>query len=105
MIQVLFMLITEAFVTVIFFGYHWVGFPGYTLKIGNYKWALLVSFIADLVGSAFNEAIYSQQGWRRTQLEKGQLVLRLSDKQTMTLLYTWPPTALFPRSYNNWYNI
>ena len=71
--QILFLLITAAFVTVIFFGYHWVGFPGYTLKMENYKWALLVGFTGDLIGSAFNEAIYSQQEWRRTQLEKEQL--------------------------------
>ena len=73
MIQTLFMLITAAFVTVIFFGYHWFGFPGYTLKMENYKWALLVGFTADLIGSGFNEAIYSQQEWRRTLLEKEQL--------------------------------
>lgn len=71
--HILFMLITAAFVTIIFFGYHWIGFPGYTLKMENYKWALLVGFTADLIGSAFNEAIYSQQEWRRTQLEKEQL--------------------------------
>src|SRR5688572_6445012 len=72
-VQFLFMLITAAFVTAIFFGYHWLGFPGYTLRIENYKWALLVGFTADLIGTAFNEAIYSQQEWRRTQLEKEQL--------------------------------
>lgn len=72
-VQVLFSLITAAFVTLIFFGYHWVNFPGYTLKIENYKWALLIGFTADLIGSAFNEAVYSQQEWRRTQLEKEQL--------------------------------
>ena len=73
MIQLLFMLITAAFVTAIFFGYDWLHFPGYTLKMENYGWALLVGFTADLIGSAFNEAIYSQQEWRRTQLEKEQL--------------------------------
>ena len=73
MAQILFILITATFVTIIFFGYHWVGFPGYTLKMENYKWALLVGFTADLIGSAFNEAIYSQKEWRRTQLEKEQL--------------------------------
>ena len=72
-VQVIFMLITAAFVTAIFFGYHWLHFPGYTLKIENYKWALLVGFTADMIGSSFNEAIYSQQEWRRTQLEKEQL--------------------------------
>ena len=71
--QILFLAITVAFVTFIFFGYHWVDFPGYTLQMENYKWALLVGFTGDLVGSAFNEAIYSQQEWRRTQLEKEQL--------------------------------
>ncbi len=71
--QLFFTIITAAFVTLIFFGYHWIGFPGYTLKMENYKWALLVGFTADLIGSGFNEAIYSQQEWRRTQLEKEQL--------------------------------
>lgn len=71
--QILFFAITVAFVTLIFFGYHWVRFPGYTLQMENYKWALLVGLTGDLVGSAFNEAIYSQQEWRRTQLEKEQL--------------------------------
>ena len=71
--QILFLAITVAFVTLIFFGYHWVDFPGYTLQMENYKWALLVGLTGDLVGSAFNEAIYSQQEWRRTQLEKEQL--------------------------------
>jgi hypothetical protein len=73
MVQCIFMLITAAFVTAIFFGYDWVGFPGYTLRIENYKWALLVGFTADLIGSGFNEAIYSQQEWRQTQLENEQL--------------------------------
>jgi sensor histidine kinase YesM len=73
MIQFFFVTITAAFVTIIFFGYHWLNFPGYELKIENYKWALLVGFTADLIGSAFNEAIYSQQEWRRTQLEKEQI--------------------------------
>jgi sensor histidine kinase YesM len=71
--QIFFTLVTAAFVSAIFFGYHWIGFPGYVLKMENYKWALLVGFTADLIGSAFNEAIYSQQEWRRTQLEKEQL--------------------------------
>lgn len=73
MAQLLFMAITASFVTAIFFGYHWLHFPGYTLRMENYGWALLVGFLADLIGSAFNEAIYSQQEWRRTQLEKEQL--------------------------------
>jgi sensor histidine kinase YesM len=73
MIQFFFIVITAAFVTIIFFGYYLFNFPGYELKIENYKWALLVGFIADLIGSAFNEAIYSQQEWRRTQLEKEQI--------------------------------
>lgn len=73
MIQFLFMGITAVFVTLLFFGYDWVGFPGYVLEMENYKWALLVGLTADLIGSAFNEAIYSQQEWRRTQLEKEQL--------------------------------
>jgi sensor histidine kinase YesM len=71
--QLLFLAITVTFVTLIFFGYDWVGFPGYTLKMENYKWVLLVGLTGDLVGAAFNEAIYSQQEWRRTQLEKEQL--------------------------------
>ncbi len=71
--QVLFLAITTTFVTLIFFGYHWVGFPGYTLEMENYKWALIVGFTGDLLGAAFNEAIYSQQEWRRTQLEKEQV--------------------------------
>lgn len=73
LIQFLFVFVTASFVTIIFFGYHWLNFPGYTLVIENYKWALLVGFTADLIGSAFNEAIYSQQEWRRTQLEKEQI--------------------------------
>ena len=72
-VQFLFTLITAFFVTAIFFGYDFLGFPGYQLRIENYKWALLVGFCADLIGSAFNEAIYSQKEWRRTQLEKEQL--------------------------------
>ena len=71
--QFVFAFITAAFVTAIFFGYDLVGFPGYQLRIENYKWALLVGFCADLIGSGFNEAIYSQKEWRRTQLEKEQL--------------------------------
>ncbi|MGN6437562.1 MAG: sensor histidine kinase [Agriterribacter sp.] len=71
--QIFFMLITATFVTAIFFGYEWIDFPGYNLKMENYKWALLTGLTADLVGSAFNEAIYSQKEWRRTQLEKEQL--------------------------------
>ena len=47
MAQILFLAITAAFVTIIFFGYHWVDFPGYTLKMENYKWALLVGFTDD----------------------------------------------------------
>jgi sensor histidine kinase YesM len=72
-VQIVFILITASFVTGIFFGYSWVGFPGYTLKMENYGWALLVGFTADLIGVSFNEAIYSQQEWRRTQLEKEKL--------------------------------
>lgn len=71
--QFLFMAITAVFVTIIFFGYDWIGFPGYILKMENYKWVLLTGFAGDLMGSAFNEAIYSQQEWRRTELEKEQL--------------------------------
>lgn len=71
--QLFFMLVTAAFVTAIFFGYQWLNFPGYVLKMENYKWALLIGVTADLIGSAFNEAIYSQKEWRRTQLEKEQL--------------------------------
>lgn len=73
LIHLAFFPLTASFTTALFFGYHWLRFPGYTLRIENLKWALLVGFVADLLGMGFGTAIHSQAALKQTELEKEKL--------------------------------
>lgn len=72
-IHLLFFWLTAGVTTAVFFGYHWLHFPGYTLRMENYKWALLIGFVADLMGMGFGMAIQSQAALKQTELEKERL--------------------------------
>lgn len=73
LINLLFFGITTGITTIIFFGYYWVGFPGYLLHIENYKWALLVGFVTDLLGIGFGMALHSQTALKQAELERERL--------------------------------
>lgn len=63
-----------AFVTaLLFFGYRWLPFPGYVLRMESLKWALLAGFIADLLGMGFGMAVQSQSALKQAELEKEKL--------------------------------
>lgn len=73
LIHLLFFWLTAGVTTAVFFGYHWLHFPGYTLRMENYKWALLVGFIADLLGMGFGMALHTQTALKQAELEKERL--------------------------------
>ena len=92
---IIFIPVTALFVTLIFFGYYWVSFPGYTLVMSNYKWALLTGFIADIVGFAINEAIFIYSEWRLSELEREKLAKSNLQSQLDSLKSQVNPHFLF----------
>jgi sensor histidine kinase YesM len=72
-LHILFFPLTALVISAIFFGYHGLHFPGYTLHMQNYKWALLIGFVADLLGIGFGMAIHSQAALKQTEVEKERL--------------------------------
>jgi hypothetical protein len=73
LIHMLFFPLTALVISSIFFGYQWMQFPGYTLRIENYKWVLLTGFVADLLGMGFGMAFHSQAALKQIELEKERL--------------------------------
>ena len=73
LVHLLFFPLTALVTTGIFFGYQWLHFPGYTIRMENYKWVLLIGFVADLLGMGFGMAIHSQAILKQTELEKEKL--------------------------------
>lgn len=72
-INLLFFGITMGVTTVVFFGYNWVHFPGYVLRMENYKWAILVGIVADLLGIGFGMALHSQTALKQAEVERERL--------------------------------
>jgi two-component system LytT family sensor kinase len=64
--------ITPFFVTLIFFLYRWVLFPA-VVQEDAWKWGLLVGFVTDVIGIAFNEGIYTFSKWKESIQEAAQL--------------------------------
>lgn len=66
------LLITPFFVVSLFLFYRWIGLPA-PLQEHSWKWGLLVGFVADVIGIAFNEGIYTFSKWKEYIQEAEQL--------------------------------
>jgi sensor histidine kinase YesM len=64
--------ITPIFVILLFFLYLWIHYPT-SVQEGGWKWGLLVGFVADVIGIAFNEGIYTFSKWKDNIQEAEQL--------------------------------
>ena len=64
--------ITPVFIICLFFLYQWLNFPA-PLQLHSLKWGLLIGFIADVIGIAFNEGIYTFSKWKENIQEAEQL--------------------------------
>jgi Histidine kinase len=64
--------ITPIFLVLLFLLYKQIHFPAEVQKDG-WKWALLVGFVADIIGVAFNEGVYTFSKWKENIQEAEQL--------------------------------
>lgn len=93
--HLLFFPLTAAVITALFFGYHWLNFPGYVLEMSNYKVVLLIGFVADLVGIGFGQALHSAGALKQAALEKEQLQKQQLQSQLEILKNQVNPHFLF----------
>jgi sensor histidine kinase YesM len=66
------LVITPVFVVLLFLFYRGVQYPARVQENG-WKWGLLVGFVADIIGIAFNEGIYTFGKWKENIQEAEQL--------------------------------
>jgi hypothetical protein len=64
--------LTPAVLMLLFLLYQWLQFPA-AIQGDGWKWGILVGFIADVIGVAFNEGIYTFSIWKENIQEAEQL--------------------------------
>jgi sensor histidine kinase YesM len=64
--------ITPVFVILLFLFYRGIQYPA-VIQVDGWKWGLLVGFVADIIGIAFNEGIYTFSKWKENIREAEQL--------------------------------
>lgn len=69
----LFVAIMAAAVTVLFFGYDYIGIEGLPVKSENYPWVLIVGAACNLMATSFNEGAAFFEKWREVVDEADQL--------------------------------
>ena len=65
--------ITAAAVTVLFYGYEYIGIEGMPVKLENYSWVLIVGATCNLLATSFNEGAAFYEKWREVVDEADQL--------------------------------
>ena len=60
-------------ITVLFFGYDYIGIEGMPVKMGNYPWVLTVGAVCNLLATSFNEGAAFYEKWREVVDEADQL--------------------------------
>lgn len=68
-----FILITIAAVSILFYGYDYIGIQGMPVKMEHYIWVLLVSVVCNLLATSLNEGVAFYEKWREVVDESEQL--------------------------------
>ena len=68
-----FVAIMAAAITVLFFGYDYIGIEGMPVKMENYPWVLIVGAVCNLLATSFNEGAAFYEKWREVVDEADQL--------------------------------
>ena len=66
-------IVTGSVVTILFWGYDYIHFMDYELITANYRWALLISLILNIIGTVMNEGASTIVQWQDTLSESEQL--------------------------------
>lgn len=69
----LFIIVMAAGISLLFWGYDYVGFLGYSINLEHYSWALLVGATCNLLATSFNEGAAFYEKWRSLLDEAEQL--------------------------------
>lgn len=65
--------ITVAAVTVLFYGYEYIGMEGMPVKLDNYPWVIIVGAACNLLATSFNEGAAFYEKWREVVDEADHL--------------------------------
>lgn len=68
-----FVAITVVAVTILFFGYDYIGIEGMPVKMENYPWVLVSGVVCNLLATSFNEGAAFYEKWREVVDESDQL--------------------------------
>lgn len=68
-----FVAITVVAITILFFGYDYIGIEGMPVKMQNYPWVLVVGVVCNLLATSFNEGAAFYEKWREVVDESDQL--------------------------------
>ena len=60
-------------ITVLFFGYDYIGIEGMPVKMENYPWVLVIGAVCNLLATSFNEGAAFYEKWREVVDESEQL--------------------------------
>lgn len=66
-------IVTASIITILFWGYDYLHFMDYELNTANYRWALLISLILNIIGTVLNEGADTILQWQDTLTESEQL--------------------------------
>jgi sensor histidine kinase YesM len=69
----IFMAITAAALSIIFWGYDYLGFMGYQISLSKYSWALIVGWFCNIMATSLNEGAAFFERWREVVDEAEQL--------------------------------
>jgi sensor histidine kinase YesM len=68
-----FVAITMLAVTILFFGYDYIGIEGMPVKMESFPWVLVVAVVCNLLATSFNEGAAFYEKWREVVDETDQL--------------------------------
>lgn len=68
-----FIAITMAAITILFFGFDYIGFRGMPVIMNNYPWVLVVGVVCNLLATSFNEGAAFYEKWREVVDETDNL--------------------------------
>src|SRR5436853_3203126 len=63
---VVYIAIMTAAIRIIFWGYDYINFMGYQLKMNQYAWCLIIGIFCNLLATSLNEGAAFYEKWRQT---------------------------------------
>jgi sensor histidine kinase YesM len=70
---IIYIAMMAAAISVLFWGYDYIGFLGYEINMAKYVWALIVGSFCNLLATSFNEGAAFYERWREVVDEAEQL--------------------------------